>query len=271
MRFFFLLLSLLGARSAEAVLKCWECSSPSTTKSPFDCDPENGGHSVECYSLLGRGLEGVCATWINEKQVKKFCTWLPEVMMGGETEKCDVHFKDNSKTLCWCKSGDNCNQKGILNQGATGQPACPSGAESASSSQSLLVLLTIGIISFRFGKLLPCVLLGLVALSAFPFGAEALQCKAGQGTSTFPIPCDEQFPFCFLQMTETDSEPKYAYGCLSETMASPDIFPHLSNGLCGVDAISDKNIIVYCICNDKDNCNEDPINGVGLRTAPKSC
>ncbi|ODM86670.1 hypothetical protein Ocin01_20012, partial [Orchesella cincta] len=281
MKFLLLFLAFAGAHSAESVLKCWECQSEHGFH-PFECDHINEGRSVDCTSPRA-GLEPVCVAWIRTKDkgngysdvwLKKFCSWVEDSKIGDATENCGVHpGREEEKTVCWCKSKDNCNQEGILDQGKKGKlEDCGNlrtGAKSASTPPTLLALLTFGIIIIQLGKLrfnLLLLLIGLVTTSGFPAGSEALQCKNGYESDSHSIICNGTNPFCYIRMIDAyqPEEPQIYKGCLEEKEFTPELRHQGLNNHCIVDHTK-SNIDVWCYCNDKDDCNKEAINEVGNR------
>ncbi|ODM88147.1 hypothetical protein Ocin01_18534, partial [Orchesella cincta] len=272
----------------DGVLQCWECRTIIDPEA-FECDTANEGSSVNCTSPRA-GLEPVCVAWIWNKDsgkesgshrsrsnvtLKKFCSWVVASKIGDATENCDTHPKDSEKTVCWCKSKDNCNQEGILGQGKKGAWGC-SGAESASLPPTLLALLTFGIIILRFGKLrflLSLLLMDWLATSGFPAGVEALQCKTGYGPDSNSTICNETNPFCFIRYQEggynRESSRMY-YGCLEEKEFTPERRHQGLNYNCIVDH-TESNIDVWCYCNDKDDCNKVNFKDVGHEKNVADC
>ncbi|ODM88148.1 hypothetical protein Ocin01_18535, partial [Orchesella cincta] len=230
MKFLLLFLALAEHTLLKvSFLKCWECQSELGPQ-PFECDKRNTGRSVDCPNPRA-GLEPVCVAWIwtEEREsagppiifLKKFCSWVAASKIGGATENCNTHPEDSEKKVCWCKSKDNCNQDGILDQGKVGKWECKdlgTGAKSVSTPPTLLALLTIGIIilriaNFVFSSLCCCSVCWLQVVSYWP-----LQCKTGHGADSHSTICNGTNPFCYIRMKEEGyaRDSSLYYGCLEE-------------------------------------------------------
>ncbi|ODM90166.1 hypothetical protein Ocin01_16517, partial [Orchesella cincta] len=261
MKFLLVFLALVGARSAESVLKCWECQSEHGFH-PFECDHINEGRSVDCTSPRAG--------------------WNPFALRGSGPrirETATLTFGSRSFVAGWIEQDWGCHRKtacasrmlvqiqGQLQSGGDSRPR-KSGEVVMLPSTNLLALLTFGIIIIQLGKLrfnLLLLLIGLVTTSGFPVGSEALQCKTGYEADSNSIICNGTNPFCYIRMIDAyqPEEPRIYKGCLEEKEFTPERRHQGLNNHCIVDHT--RQIDVWCYCNDKDDCNMEAINEVGNR------